>query len=105
MHRLFRICADRLVAYHIHEIVDAEGLFGSLVKTCPEVLLEFLGHPDDPGGAALSAYELLGSYEVTAMSHESGCLYSAAGHGGQLTEGHSCGCHAGVLAVDDHDAV
>ena len=42
---------------------------------------------------------------MAAMAHEAGGLHAAAGHGGQLAEGHAGGGHAVELAVDDHQAV
>ena len=103
--QLLGIGGDGLVTDHVAEVVDAQHFLGGGIEPGGHVVLEFLGHPDDAGHAALSGGKLVAGDEVAAMAHEARSLYAAAGHRGQLAEGHAGGGHALVLTVDDDKAV
>ena len=105
VHQLLGVGGDGLVAHHAAEVVNPQQLLGGGVEPGGHVVLELLGHPDDPGDAALGGGELLRGDEVPPVAHEAGGLNAAAGHGGQLAEGHARGGHALVLPVDHHQAV
>ena len=103
--QLLAVGGDGLVGHHVGKVVNAVQLLGSLVQLLGNIVLQLLGHPNDPLNAALSSHELLGGDEVTAVAHVAGGLNAAAGAGGQLAEGHTGRGHALVFPVDDDHAV
>ncbi len=104
-HEGFAIFADRLVGNHIGEVLDAVEFLGGLIQASADIVLQFLGHPYDTLDTAFGGNELLGSDEMSAVTHIAGGLDTATGAGSQLTEAHAYGSHALVLAVDNDDAV
>lgn len=99
------ITGDGLVTDHIREVVDTIQFLCRLVQAIGNVILQLFRHPYNALDTAFCADELLRCDKVTAMSHEAGGLYTAAGHGGQLTESHTGRSHALVLTVYDNDTV
>ena len=96
VHQIVHFGADGLISDHVHKVVDAVQLLGGGIDSGTDVILQFLGHPDDTLDTALSVDELLGRDEVTAMAHVTGGLNAAAGAGGQFAEGHAGRGHAGM---------
>ena len=103
--QLLAVGGDGLVSDIIAEVVDAVEFLSGLVQPLGHIVLQLLGHPDDPLNAALGCSKLLGGNKVTAMAHITGGLNAAAGAGGQFAEGHTGRGHALVFPVDHDDTV
>ena len=52
--QLLAVGGDGLIGNAVGEVVDAIHLLGGLVQLFRHIVLQFLGHPDDPLNAALS---------------------------------------------------